>query len=180
MEKKRRREVYYGEKMTWLTHTTFAYLTGALFGLNPYFAVAGSTAPDWAEDFLGIKEHRGITHYLTLWAGAFIFSIILYGSFKNGTTFNLLSFIYGSLTHLLLDSLTISGIPLGVGKIRVRIGGLIKTGKLSEWIFLGITLAVFYPLTHMGATFGLFPAKELYQKGIIDLKEYRELRFRLW
>jgi len=170
----------YGEKMTWLTHTTFAYLTGALFGLNTYFAVAGSTAPDWAEDFLGIREHRGITHYATLWAGAFIFSIILYGSMKNDLTFNLLSFICGSLTHLLLDGLTVSGIPLGIGKLRIRIGGIIRTGKLSEWIFLGLTLAVFYPLIGAGGKFGLFPAKELYQKGIIDLKEYRELRFRLW
>ena len=166
--------------MTWLTHTTFGFLTASLLGLNPYFAAAGSTAPDWAEDFLGIKEHRGITHYLTLWAAAFLFSIILYGSFKNETTLNVLSFIYGALTHLLLDSLTISGIPLGVGKIRVRIGGLVKTGKLSEWVFLALTLAVLYPLTSAGGKFGLFPARELYQKGIIDLKEYRELRFHLW
>ena len=166
--------------MTWLTHGSFAYLTGVLFGLNPYFVVAGSTAPDWTEDLLGVKEHRGITHYVVLWAGAFLFSIILYGSLKNDLTFNLLSFVYGGLTHLFLDALTVSGVPLGIGKIRVRIGGLIRTGKLSEWVFLALTLAVLYPITASGGVFGLFPAKKLYEKGIIDLKEYRELRFHLW
>jgi len=166
--------------MTWLTHGVFAFSTATLLGLNPYIAVVGATAPDWSEDLLGIREHRGPTHYLTLWSGVLLIALILYGSFKATWTFHLLSFVYGGLTHLLLDALTISGIPLGVGKIRIRIGGLIRTGKLSEWIFLVITLAVFYPLIHAGGKFGLFPASELYKQGIIDLKEYRELRFHLW
>ena len=166
--------------MTWLTHSAFAYLTGTIFGLNPYFTVAGSTAPDWTEDLLGIREHRGITHYVVLWVGVFLFSIILYGSLKTTITFNVLSFVYGGLTHLLLEALTVSGVPLGIGKIRVRIGGLVKTGKLSGWVFLTITFAFLYPIPESGGVFVLFPEKVLYEKGIIDLKEYRELRFHLW
>ena len=167
--------------MTWLTHGTFAYLTASLLGINPYIAVVGSTAPDWLEDTLGVKEHRGPTHYLILWVGAFLLSLLLVG-IKPVHTFGvqLLAFTYGGLTHLLLDALTVSGIPLGVGKTRIRIGGLIRTGKLSEWVFLALTFAVLFPLVHSGASLGFGTARELYEKGIIDLREYRELRFRLW
>jgi len=167
--------------MTWLTHGTFAYLTASLLGINPYIAVVGSTAPDWLEDTLGIKEHRGPTHYLTIWVSLFLISLLLAG-IKQTTPFGvqLLAFTYGGLTHLLLDALTVSGIPLGVGKTRIRIGGIIRTGKLSEWVFLAITFAVLFPLLHMGASLGFGTAKELYEKGIIDLKEYRELRFKLF
>jgi len=90
------------------------------------------------------------------------------------------AFIYGGLTHLFLDSLTVSGVPVGVGKVRVRIGGLIRTGKLSEWVFLALLVFAFSPFLLNGVKLGWGEALELYEKGIIDKKEYLERRFKLW
>ena len=63
--------------MTLLTHTAFAGLTAWVFGLNTGIAITGSTAPDWFEDLFGIHEHRGLTHYLTIWFIALIFFLVL-------------------------------------------------------------------------------------------------------
>ena len=166
--------------MTWITHTTFAYFTSELFGLSP-LAVLGSTAPDWTEDLFGIKEHRGRTHYVVLWFTAFIITLSLYLATKNTLLFHALSFTYGGLTHLLLDSLTVSGVPLGAYKTRVRIVGLVRTGKLSEWVFLACLLILFVPLHRAGSLeFGFAKYKELYKKGVIDLREYNERKFKIF
>ena len=170
-------------KMTWLTHTTFAYLTAQILGLPPAPAILGSTAPDWGEDLLGIKEHRGKTHYITLWSSLFLLTLVLYLGAPNGlakTLFlNLLTFTLGGLSHLLLDALTVAGVPLGLNRTRIRIGGLITTGKLSEWIFLGLILLILIPVKNSGLTLGLTNYKELLKKGVIDKREYKEHRLEL-
>jgi len=170
--------------MTWITHTAFAFFSSSLLGLNTYLAVVGSTAPDWFEDLFGIREHRGVSHYLTLWFGAFLLSLILL-SISNDLIhsfgFYLLSFVFGGLTHLLLDALTVSGVPLGAYRTRIRIGGLIRTGKLSEWVFLSFLVLVFVPLLSSGSLeFGFSKYKKLYEMGIIDKREYLERRFRFF
>ena len=166
--------------MTWLTHTTFAYFTSQLLGLSP-FAVLGSTAPDWSEDLFGIKEHRGRTHYIVLWFTAFVIALSLYLTTKNALLFHALSFIYGGLTHLFLDSLTVSGVPLGAYNVRIRITGLVRTGKLSEWVFLACLLIVFVPLHQAGSLkFGFSKYKDLYKEGVIDLREYNERKFKVF
>ncbi len=171
--------------MTWLTHTTVAYFLSSLFGLPPGPAIAGSTAPDWTEDLFGVREHRGKTHYVTLWSSLFLISLVLYLSVQNPfwreLPYYLLSFSFGGLTHLLTDALTVSGVPLGVSNIRVRIGGLIRTGKLSEWVFLAICLLVFYPLSMSGnLELGFSKYRTLYRENVIDRKEYLERRFKLF
>lgn len=167
--------------MTWLTHTAFAGLTSWIIGLPTSTSILGSTAPDWTEDLFGIHEHRGITHYLVIWFILFLFflTLRLENLFLPYSEY-LLGFVYGGLTHLFLDSLTKSGIPLGFSKIRVRIGGLITTGKPSEWIFLALILIFLTPLTRLDVKFGWNKWKDLYQQGIIDEREYDERRFKIW
>ena len=166
--------------MTWLTHTTFAYFTSELLGLSP-LAVLGSTAPDWSEDLFGIKEHRGRTHYITLWFTAFIIALSLYLTTKSAILYHALSFVYGGLTHLLLDALTVAGVPLGASNMRIRITGLIRTGQLSEWMFLACLLIVFLPLHQAGSLkFGFSKYKDLYKEEVIDLREYNERKFKVF
>ena len=166
--------------MTWITHTVFAYFTSQLFGLSP-FAVIGSTSPDWFEDVFGIKEHRGKTHYVIFWFTLFVILFTLYLSTNNTLIYHMLSFTYGGLTHLFLDALTVSGIPLGIYNMRIRIVGIIRTGKLSEWIFLACIFLIFAPLHQAGSLkFGFSKYKELYKQGIIDLREYNERKFKIW
>jgi len=166
--------------MTWITHTFFAFATSHILGLPVLPAIAGSTAPDWLEDFLGIREHRGITHYVVLWVLAFVLAGGLWLWLKHDLILHIVAFIYGGLTHLLLDSLTVSGVPLGVGRLRVRIAGLIRTGKLSEWVFLALLVFAFAPFLLGDAKLGWGTARELHEKGIIDKREYLERRFKLW
>ena len=166
--------------MTWITHTTFAHFTSQLLGLSP-FAILGSTAPDWTEDLFGVKEHRGITHYITLWFTLFALTLTLYLTTHHTIIYHALSFTYGALTHLFLDSLTISGVPLGAYNMRIRITGLIRTGKLSEWVFLACLLIVFLPLQQAGSIkLGFSRYKEIYNQGIIDRREYNEGKLKLW
>jgi len=167
--------------MTWLTHSVFAYFSASVLGINPFIASLGSTAPDWFEDFLGVNEHRGITHYLVFWFGSLIISFIFYllypGNFLTSAVF---SFVYGGFTHILLDSLTVSGVPLGFGNVRVRIGGIIKTSSLSEYVFLAVVIFAFMPFVFTGSSIGFNSYKGLYEKGIIDKKEYEELKFKFF
>ena len=164
--------------MTWLTHTIFAGTTAHVLGLDPYIAMLGSTAPDWTEDLFGINEHRGITHYLIIWFPALAITFLLFLA-HTPLSLEILSFTYGAGTHLFLDSLTPSGVPIK-GKTRIRVGGLIKTGKLSEWIFLGLLVLFSAPLLKLDAKLGYTKYKDLYDRGVIDLKEYNERKFKIW
>ena len=100
-------------------------LTGVLIGGS----ILGSLIPDidHKESKIGNKmkitstiinklcEHRGITHAPILYIiifGALLFPIILSNNFLNTLSFNLTIGIFiGVISHLFLDSLTISGIP---------------------------------------------------------------------
>jgi len=164
--------------MTWLTHTFFAGTTAHILGLNPALAMLGSTAPDWTEDMFGIHEHRGITHYLVIWLPALMIAFFLFLSHAP-YSHELLSFIYGGTTHLFLDALTKSGIP-AYGKTRIRVGGLITTGKPSEWIFLALLILFLSPLIKLDVKLGYSKYKSMYEHGLIDRKEYNERKFKIW
>jgi len=166
--------------MTWITHTFFAFASASVLGLPVLSAVLGSTAPDWLEDFLGIREHRGITHYVVLWVFAGVVAFFVWLWLRHDVLLHAVAFVYGGLTHLLLDSLTVAGVPLGVGRVRVRIAGLIRTGKLSEWVFLAVLVFAFSPFLLGGAKLGWGKAWELYNQGVIDKREYLERRFKLF
>jgi len=164
--------------MTWLTHTYFAGTTAHILGLDPTLAVLGSTAPDWSEDLFGIREHRGPTHWVIIWFFALSLSFLLFLANTKGSQL-LLSFTYGGATHIFLDALTISGVPL-YGRQRIRIGGLIRTAKPSEWLFLGLLILFLTPLLKLDIKLGYNRYRALYEKGIIDLKEYNERKLKIW
>jgi len=165
--------------MTWATHTTASYILSSVLGLNVVLALLGSTAPDWFEDLFGLREHRGVSHYFVLWFFAFLLCLgLLLSGFE--WAFYPLSFVVGGLSHLFLDALTVAGIPLGVGKIRVRIGGLIRTGKTSEWVFLALLLVAFVPIRGMNIEIGYSKWKSYYEKGLLDEREFQERKFKLF
>jgi inner membrane protein len=165
--------------MTWITHTAFAGLSAWIFGLHSGLAVLGSTSPDWFEDFFGIKEHRGITHWFSLWFLVFVFFLAL--SLEGvGWAVYPLSFVYGGLSHVVLDALTVSGVPLGFSKLRIRIGGLVRTGKTSEWVFLALIVVFLVPLLRLDVKVGYSKWRELYDGKVIDRREYEERRFKIF
>jgi len=171
--------------MTWITHSAVAFGFAWLFGLHTGLAVLGSTAPDWFEDFFGIKEHRGITHYIWLWFLLFVVPLSFWlagtgSEFLDMAFYWLVSFGFGGFSHIVLDALTVAGVPLGVGRVRVRIGGLVRTGKLSEWVFLALVLLLFTPLLVFDVKIGISQWGKLYEEGIIDRREYEERRFKFF
>jgi hypothetical protein len=62
----------------------------------------------------------------------------------------------------------------------VRIGGLIRTGRLSEWVFLALVLLLFTPLLVFDVKIGISQWGQLYENGIIDRREYEERRFKFF
>ncbi len=178
--------------MTWISHGIIAYGLNTFIGLPVAPVILGSTAPDWFEDFLGVKEHRGATHYLINWIIALILLLVLYSIFKNSYLLYAIGFVFGGLTHLFADSLTVSGIPIAPPKYKLPriklLKGMIRTGKPSEYIFTGFfVLFIFLVNNALGNQgFTLFsPCQrqgqeqslcELYKAGIIDLKEFQELK----
>ena len=164
--------------MTWLTHTAFAGMSAWIFGMNVGVAVLGSTAPDWSEDLFGVSEHRGITHYGIFWFLAFLLFLVPTLEGIEWARYPM-SFCYGGVTHWFLDSLTRAGVPF-TRNMRVRIGGLIRTGHVSEWIFFALIVLFLFPLTRFDLKIGYNKWKEYYTAGIIDHREYLDRRFKLW
>jgi len=97
-------------------------------------------------------KHRGIFHsiwipvliYLFYWNQFFIPSIIFksYFSFLNGFEFIFFFLIFGYLSHLIGDSLTIMGIR-PVPPLDIKLNGPIKTGSFSEFFFIFLII-LFY------------------------------------
>jgi len=182
--------------MTWLSHTTIA--TAVALPFNPAaipIAVAGSTAPDWMEGllkpFMPHLKHRKETHYLFFWIFAFALSFLI--DYRD----ILFWFTLGGITHILADSLTISGVPLSPwSKTKFHLfGGALKessfykfrTGGQSEYIIafsmLVIAIMLNNPINmlakdnHNNFNPYMFNYRELHSDKIIDSKEYKENRF---
>jgi inner membrane protein len=136
--------------MMFITHLSFALLLGFMavkfssLPVSKYFfllaIVLGSLLPDLdsATSFIGKKfklvslffRHRGVIHSVVFLTG---FSIIFFLITKNFYYF--LAFATGYLSHLLLDSMTPSGVAF-FWPSKVRIRGRIKTTGLVDIILL--------------------------------------------
>ena len=75
-------------------------------------AIIGSTAPDWLEFVLRKMgywiRHRTTTHYWSVWVMGVLFAQFLWDF--HGVIF---WFSVGGVSHVVADSLSITGIPLG-------------------------------------------------------------------
>lgn len=173
--------------MKWINHMLIGGSLAIAF--NPIMlpiALAGSTAPDWLESlahkFKYPLKHRAQTHYLVIWVTACLctfFIIDFHGIF--------FWFAVGGLSHILADSLTVMGIPVGWwSEKRFHLfGGRLRTGEKEEYFVSGgvmlVALLIGYGSGHLTSN-TFFPFfyqwHELYQNGIIDGYEWKQNRFR--
>lgn len=127
-----------------------ASLGPAQTGLFLSLAILGSLLPDidHTESKLGrrirpisfvitkIFGHRTLTHSLTLY---FFLSVLGYFAFPQ-YQIQLLAIVVGAISHLLLDSLNPSGVPLFYPHPARFSIAKIRTGSLLEHVFLAVML----------------------------------------
>jgi inner membrane protein len=177
--------------MKWINHGIIAGSTTAV--IEPMLvpvAVIGSTAPDWLETiankFLKLGfEHRQETHYLVFW----LLFTLFFGFFWdiNGI---FTAFFWGGLTHILADSLTVSGVSLYPNaESRFKLfGGRLRTGDRQEYFFsftiflicVLIILATNHSVNNSAFVPFFYNWGEMYHAGIIDASEYKANRFRIF
>lgn len=147
--------------MKWVTHQSVGVL-GAVALHMPPLAVAGvfigSTLPDVLDFFLvrlGFqfnKIHRGHSHFWVWYALAAMLMALGYQAAANlasqqiilveNALFGAFGVLFGSLSHILTDFMTVSGVPYTLPvKKRVSLG-LIRTGHVTEYLFLTIFVFV--------------------------------------
>lgn len=175
--------------MKWINHIAIAGATTALVApqLVP-LAILGSTAPDWLEWILrGLGRHvrhRTVTHYLSAWAIGLAFAVGLWDF--HGI---LAAFMWGGLSHVLADSLTVMGVPFSPYSDRKfhLFGGRLRTGDPAEyfiaWGLVGVCLllaVVFKPHAASAWYPFFFDWGGLYQSGVVDAKEWKDNRLRFF
>lgn len=174
--------------MKWINHLAIAGATTAVVSppLVPV-ALLGSTAPDWLEwvikSLTGHNvKHRGVTHYVLGWIIGLAFALLLW-DFKG----ILAAFFWGGLTHVLADSLTVSGVPFAPHSDRRfhLFGGRLRTGDAGEyaiaWGIVGVCMVV---AQFVYASSGWYPFfynwAGLYEAGVVDAAEWKANRFRFF
>ena len=175
--------------MKWINHIAIAGATTAFIKpeLVP-IAILGSTAPDWLEwiirGFGGHVRHRTITHYVMAWVMGLVFALGLWDF--HGV---LAAFMWGGLSHVLADSLTVMGVPFSPYSDRRfhLFGGRLRTGSTGEYfIAWGLVLVclmlsvVFKPHGGVGWYPFFFDWAGLYQDGVVDAKEWKDNRLRFF
>jgi inner membrane protein len=169
--------------MKWINHTIIAgSLTAIVNPLAVPSAILGGIAPDLLEKIVAAKKHRAETHYLIVWLAATLFTIFVYDF--NGILFGL---AFGGLTHILADSLNVSGVPFAPwAEQRFHLmGGKVRFGSPTEYaISFSILILSCVVVYHTRAAGEFSPFfyhwGELYQEGIIDGNEWRMNRLRIF
>ena len=99
----------------------------------------------------------------------------------------LAAFCWGGLTHVLADSMTVSGVPFAPNSERRfhLFGGRLRTGEAGEYaVAWGIVAlcAITMQLLHTNTNWYPFfyDWAGLYEEGLIDGKEWRDNRFRFF
>lgn len=140
--------------MKWITHQAGA-VVGALALAMPAAAIGGALAgavfPDILDQkisgFAGPgrqklfnKIHRGASHWAGWWLALFPCAAAL--PFSPLLRDALAGFAFGAMTHVLLDMLTMRGVPLLPFSRRHNLSfQLCSTGQSGEYIFLAALLA---------------------------------------
>lgn len=161
--------------MTWASHIIVGSATAKVFGLNYILTTLGAILPDLAEMITPRRiQHRGITHSVALWLA----SLVLLWSTPIRDC--LLGVVIG---HLLMDSLTVMGVPiLDENSRRITIlGGRLRTASAGEFAISGIIAFVAFVML---GSFTLDASRRdwraLHDKRVIDRKEYYDNRFKVF
>lgn len=173
--------------MKWVSHIAIAGATTAILAppLVP-FAVLGGIFPDLGEkignSLLGMRlEHRKETHYFAYWLLGFLACWAL------GLDF-LTAFCWGGVTHVLADSVTITGVPFSpLSDRRFHLfGGRLRTGSPAEYMLVFCFTAVCFALAHFlnRESSGFLPFfydwADYFENGLIDGFEWKLNRFRIF
>jgi len=176
--------------MKWISHSAIGGTTAAI--VNPIYAPAailGATAPDWLEwvfNALGFGvTHRKETHYLVVWVVAFGLSLwTLDLPFADMVA----AFLWGGVTHILTDALTVQGVPFSpTSRRRFHLfGGRLRTGSVQEYVIAGSLSAVFVLIgfqlhkSSNGSDFMpyFYDWNGAYEGGIIDAYEWKQNRWK--
>lgn len=151
--------------MKWFTHQTVAVAAAIALHMPPAgiaAVFAGAVLPDVIDFKLAGKGpqrqrnfnkiHRGISHWFGWYVLLLLCAMLL--PLAPRETDLALGMAFGALTHIALDMLTPSGVPLippvpmvgsakGSGRISLN---LCSTGSIQEYIFLVVTMAFFWLL----------------------------------
>jgi inner membrane protein len=163
--------------MTWASHMIIGSATAKIFGLNYILTTFGAVLPDLAEMVIPQRmPHRGITHSFALWSAALVLAFIQPVTLIRDCLIGVM------VGHLLMDSLTVMGVPILDENSRhiTLFGGRLRTASAGEFVISGIiAFLAFVVFGSMQIDTGRTSWKTLYQQGIIDRKEYNENKWKI-
>lgn len=171
--------------MKWFSHIAIASAPAAL--INPILIASvatGAIAPDALEKLIRTK-HRAETHILIYWLIGSIAALIAAFSIQSWTV-HIAGLMLGGLSHILLDSLTPTGVPLApYSAARVHFfGGRVVTGSVTEYAIAVCVIAICLLIWKMTGGVAWLPIgwdwAKYYENGLIDGFEWRQNRFRFF
>lgn len=173
--------------MKWVSHIAIAGATTSILApsLVP-FAVLGGIFPDLFEkignNLLGMRlHHRQETHYFAYW-------LIGFGVCWGLDLPFLTAFCWGGVTHVLADSVTVTGVPFSpLSDRRFHLfGGRLRTGSAVEYMIVFCFTVLCFAISHFihRDTGGFLPFfydwAKYYENGLIDGAEWKANRFRIF
>lgn len=160
--------------MTWASHIMVGASIAKVFGLNYILTTLGAILPDLVEMLTKKMTHRGISHSVAVSLSALV---LLWNTPIRDAWIGV---VFG---HLLLDALTMMGVPILDERSRkiTIFGGKLRTASPGEFVFSGIVaFTAFVILNSFQIDTERRNWAEMHNTGTVDKKEYYENRFRFW
>ena len=137
--------------MKWITHQAGALAAGVWFQAGTTLCaslVFGAVLPDLIEHAVSrgnkavfLRIHRGFLHWFGLYALALAAALALPLSPEEQTL--AVGSLLGAISHLILDGLNPSGVPLLPFRRKPRLAAnLVATGSLGEYCLLAVLLVL--------------------------------------
>lgn len=171
--------------MKWISHLAIAVAPVALISPSLMAATAaGAIAPDALERVINAKHRQG-THILIYWVIASLTALMLAFA-VGGWAWHGAALMLGGLSHILLDSLTPTGVPLYPGGLaRVHFfGGRVVTGSMTEYAITAVVVALTFAAWKATGGVAWLPFgwdwAGYFDRGLIDGHEWRLNRFRFF